>query len=150
MKILVAVKRVIDYNVQVRVKEDGTGVVTENVKMSTNPPDEYADEAAAAPKHTAMPKKHSLAKTAGQTSGRRVRTSVQHTHSAEPSGLAAFLALHTGPLRGNPLAQHASQTRAQVDLAQTATSSITQNRTCALITSWNSNTEIPKVPPLLV
>ena len=40
MKILVAVKRVIDYNVQVRVKEDGTGVVTDNVKMSTNPPDD--------------------------------------------------------------------------------------------------------------
>ena len=39
MKILVAVKRVIDYNVQVRVKEDGSGVVTDNVKMSTNPPD---------------------------------------------------------------------------------------------------------------
>ena len=32
MKILVAVKRVIDYNVQIRVKEDGTGVNTENVK----------------------------------------------------------------------------------------------------------------------
>ena len=40
MKILVAVKRVIDYNVQIRVKEDGTGVVTDNVKMSTNPPDD--------------------------------------------------------------------------------------------------------------
>jgi electron transfer flavoprotein beta subunit len=46
MKILVAVKRVIDYNVQVRVKEDGTGVVTENVKMSTNPPDDNAIEEA--------------------------------------------------------------------------------------------------------
>ena len=46
MKILVAVKRVIDYNVQVRVKEDGTGVVTENVKMSTNPPDDNAVEEA--------------------------------------------------------------------------------------------------------
>ena len=33
MKVLVAVKRVIDYNVQVRVKEDKTGVVTENIKM---------------------------------------------------------------------------------------------------------------------
>ena len=44
MKILVAVKRVIDYNVQVRVKEDGTGVVTDNVKMSTNPPDDNAVE----------------------------------------------------------------------------------------------------------
>ena len=46
MKILVAVKRVIDYNVQVRVKEDNSGVVTENVKMSTNPPDDNAIEEA--------------------------------------------------------------------------------------------------------
>ena len=46
MKILVAVKRVIDYNVQVRVKEDGSGVVTDNVKMSTNPPDDNAVEEA--------------------------------------------------------------------------------------------------------
>ena len=44
MKILVAVKRVIDYNVQIRVKEDGSGVVTDNVKMSTNPPDDNAIE----------------------------------------------------------------------------------------------------------
>ena len=46
MKILVAVKRVIDYNVQIRVKEDGSGVVTHNVKMSTNPPDDNAIEEA--------------------------------------------------------------------------------------------------------
>ena len=46
MKILVAVKRVIDYNVQIRVKEDGTGVQTDNVKMSTNPPDDNAIEEA--------------------------------------------------------------------------------------------------------
>ena len=46
MKILVAVKRVIDYNVKVRVKDDGTGVVTDNVKMSTNPPDDNAIEEA--------------------------------------------------------------------------------------------------------
>ncbi|MDA8966917.1 electron transfer flavoprotein subunit beta/FixA family protein [Planktomarina temperata] len=46
MKILVAVKRVIDYNVQVRVKEDCTGVITENVKMSSNPPDDNAIEEA--------------------------------------------------------------------------------------------------------
>ena len=46
MKILVAVKIVIDYNVQIRVKEDGTGVVTDNVKMSTNPPDDNAIEEA--------------------------------------------------------------------------------------------------------
>ena len=46
MKILVAVKRVIDYNVQIRVKEDASGIVTENVKMSTNPPDDNAVEEA--------------------------------------------------------------------------------------------------------
>ena len=46
MKILVAVKRVIDYNVQIRVKEDNSGIVTENVKMSTNPPDDNAIEEA--------------------------------------------------------------------------------------------------------
>ena len=46
MKILVAVKRVIDYNVQIRVKEDGSGVVTDNVKMWTNPPDDNAIEEA--------------------------------------------------------------------------------------------------------
>ena len=46
MKILVTVKRVIDYNVQIRVKPDGTGVETDNVKMSMNPPDENAIEEA--------------------------------------------------------------------------------------------------------
>ena len=44
MKILVAAKRVIGYNVQIRVKEDGAGVHTDNVKMSTNPPDDNAIE----------------------------------------------------------------------------------------------------------
>jgi electron transfer flavoprotein beta subunit len=47
MKILVAVKRVIDYNVQIRVKEDGTDVQSDNVKMSTNPPDDNAKEVVA-------------------------------------------------------------------------------------------------------
>ena len=46
MKILVAVKRVIDYNVQVRVKSDESGVETDNIKMSMNPPDENAVEEA--------------------------------------------------------------------------------------------------------
>jgi len=46
MKILVAVKRVIDYNVKIRVKADGTGVETANVKMSMNPFDEIAVEEA--------------------------------------------------------------------------------------------------------
>jgi electron transfer flavoprotein beta subunit len=46
MKVLVAVKRVIDFNVKVRVKADGTGVETANVKMSMNPFDEIAVEEA--------------------------------------------------------------------------------------------------------
>src|SRR6202161_3839069 len=46
MKALVAVKRVIDYNVKIRVKSDRTGVETANVKMSMNPFDEIAVEEA--------------------------------------------------------------------------------------------------------
>ena len=46
MKILVPVKRVVDYNVKVRVKGDGTGVDLANVKMSMNPFDEIAVEEA--------------------------------------------------------------------------------------------------------
>jgi len=46
MKILVSVKRVVDYNVRIRVKADGSGVDTANVKMSMNPFDEIAVEEA--------------------------------------------------------------------------------------------------------
>jgi electron transfer flavoprotein beta subunit len=46
MKVMVAVKRVIDYNVKIRVKGDNTGVETANVKMSMNPFDEIAVEEA--------------------------------------------------------------------------------------------------------
>src|SRR5512132_1587285 len=46
MKVLVSVKRVVDYNVKVRVKSNGTGVETANVKMSMNPFDEIALEEA--------------------------------------------------------------------------------------------------------
>jgi len=46
MKVLVPIKRVIDYNVKVRVKADGSGVDLANVKMSMNPFDEIAVEQA--------------------------------------------------------------------------------------------------------
>ena len=46
MKVLVAVKRVVDYNVKIRVRSDNTGVETDNVKMSMNPFDEIAVEEA--------------------------------------------------------------------------------------------------------
>ena len=45
-RILVGIKRVVDYNVRIRVKPDGSGVVTEGVKMSVNPFDEIALEEA--------------------------------------------------------------------------------------------------------
>src|SRR6478736_1957765 len=46
MKVLVPVKRVVDFNVKVRVKSDGSGVELSNVKMSMNPFDEIAVEEA--------------------------------------------------------------------------------------------------------
>src|SRR5712664_960998 len=46
MKILVAVKRVVDFNVKVRVRVDGSGVETANVKLSMNPFDEISVEEA--------------------------------------------------------------------------------------------------------
>ena len=54
MKILVPVKRVVDYNVKVRVKSDGTGVDISNVKMSMNPFDEIAVEEAVRLKEAGM------------------------------------------------------------------------------------------------
>ncbi len=41
-KIIVCLKRVVDYNVRIRVKPDGSGVITEGLKMSINPFDEIA------------------------------------------------------------------------------------------------------------
>ena len=52
MKVLVAVKRVVDYNVKIRVKSDQTGVETTNIKMSMNPFDEIAVEEAVRMKET--------------------------------------------------------------------------------------------------
>jgi len=46
MKVIVAVKRVVDYNVKIRVKADGSGVELANVKMSMNPFDEIGVEEA--------------------------------------------------------------------------------------------------------
>lgn len=54
MKVLVAVKRVVDYNVKIRVKTDGTGVETAGVKMSMNPFDEIAVEEAVRLKEAGM------------------------------------------------------------------------------------------------
>ena len=50
MKVIVPIKRVVDYNVKIRVKSDQTGVDLANVKMSMNPFDEIAIEEAVRPK----------------------------------------------------------------------------------------------------
>src|SRR6202171_1466319 len=54
MKVLVAVKRVVDFNVKVRVRPDGSGVDTSNIKMSMNPFDEIAVEEAVRLKEKAV------------------------------------------------------------------------------------------------
>src|SRR6202166_521379 len=54
MKVLVPVKRVVDFNVKVRVRPDGSGVDTANVKMSMNPFDEIAVEEAVRLKEKAI------------------------------------------------------------------------------------------------
>ena len=54
MKILVGIKRVVDYNVRIRVKSDGSGVETDGVKMSINPFDEIALEEALRTKEAGM------------------------------------------------------------------------------------------------
>ena len=46
MKILVSVKRVVDYNVKIKIKSDNSGVDLENIKMAMNPFDEIAVEEA--------------------------------------------------------------------------------------------------------
>lgn len=65
MKILVAIKRVIDYSVKVRVKADQTGVETASVKMSINPFDEIAIEEAIRLKEAGLAKEVMLATIAG-------------------------------------------------------------------------------------
>ena len=59
MKILVPVKRVADYNVNVRVKSDGTDVDIANVKMSMNPFDEIAAEEAVRLREAGVATEHS-------------------------------------------------------------------------------------------
>jgi electron transfer flavoprotein beta subunit len=101
MKILVAVKRVIDYNVQIRVKEDGSGVNTDNVKMSTNPPDDNAIEEAVKLKESGKAKEI-IAVTIGEEKAQEtVRKAlavgvdrgihIKSDHYIEPLGIAKIL-----------------------------------------------------------
>ena len=101
MKILVAVKRVIDYNVQIRVKEDGSGVNTDNVKMSTNPPDDNAIEEAVKLKESGKAKEVIAVTIGGEKAQETVRKAlavgadrgihVKSDNYIEPLGIAKIL-----------------------------------------------------------
>lgn len=76
MKVLVAVKRVIDYNVNVRVKSDNTGVETANVKMSMNPFDEIAVEEGVRLKESGTASELVAVSIGGQSCQETIRTAL--------------------------------------------------------------------------
>ena len=102
MKILVAVKRVIDYNVQIRVKNDGTGVEKENVKMSMNPPDENAVEEALRIKESGKADEIIILSIGVEKSQETIRTAlamgadrgilIKTDHDVEPLGVSKLIA----------------------------------------------------------
>ena len=102
MKLLVAVKRVIDYNVKPRVKMDGTGVDLANVKMSMNPFDEIAVEEAIRLKEKAGATEIVVVSVGPQKAQETIRTAlamgadrgilVQTDNEVEPLAVAKILA----------------------------------------------------------
>ncbi len=76
MKVLVPVKRVVDYNVKIRVKADGSGVELANVKMSMNPFDEIAVEEAIRLKEKARRPRSSRCRSARSRRRRPLRTAL--------------------------------------------------------------------------
>ena len=101
MKILVAVKRVIDYNVQIRVKSDQSGVETDNVKMSMNPPDENAVEEALRIKEAGKADEIIILSIGEEKSQETIRTAlamgadrgiyVKASNDTEPLGVAKII-----------------------------------------------------------
>ena len=102
MKLLVPVKRVVDYNVKVRVKADGTGVETANVKMSMNPFDEIAVEEAVRLKEKGVATEIIMVSCGPAACAEQIRTAlamgadrgilVQHDGVLEPLAVAKLLA----------------------------------------------------------
>ena len=80
MKILVAVKRVVDYNVKVRVKSDQTGVDIANVKMSMNPFDEIAVEEAVRLKEAGIASELIVFSAGPQACQETLRTEIGRAH----------------------------------------------------------------------
>ena len=74
MKALVCVKRVIDYNVKIRVKNDKSGVETDNVKMSMNPFDEIAVEEAVRMKEKGLISEIVICSIGSENSQETIRT----------------------------------------------------------------------------
>jgi electron transfer flavoprotein beta subunit len=101
MKILVAVKRVVDYNVKIRVKTDGSGVELANVKMSMNPFDEIGVEEAVRLKEKGVATEIVAVSIGSQQSQETLRTAlamgadrailVKHDAYIEPLGIAKIL-----------------------------------------------------------
>ena len=101
MKILVTVKRVIDYNVQIRVKSDQSGVETDNVKMSMNPPDENAVEEALRIKEAGKADEIIILSIGEEKSQETIRTAlamgadrgiyVKASNDTEPLGVAKII-----------------------------------------------------------
>ena len=101
MKVLVAVKRVVDYNVKIRVKADNTGVDLANVKMSMNPFDEIAVEEALRLKEAGKATEVVVASIGPQAAQETIRTAlamgadrgilVKVDDEVEPLGVAKIL-----------------------------------------------------------
>ena len=101
MKVLVAVKRVIDYNVKIRVKADQSGVETANVKMSMNPFDEIGVEEAVRLKEAGVATEVIALSVGPQQSQETIRTAlamgadrgilVQSDEEVQPLAIAKIL-----------------------------------------------------------
>ena len=101
MKVIVAVKRVVDYNVKIRVKADGSGVELANVKMSMNPFDEIGVEEAIRLKEKGVATEIIAVTIGPQQSQETLRTAlamgadrailVKHDEYVEPLGVAKIL-----------------------------------------------------------
>src|SRR6266704_465568 len=76
MKVLVAVKRVVDFNVKIRVRSDGSGVELANVKMSMNPFDEIAVEEAVRLKEQGKATEIVCVSIGPQQAGETIRTAL--------------------------------------------------------------------------
>ena len=101
MKVLVAVKRVVDYNVKIRVKADGSGVELANVKMSMNPFDEIGVEEALRLREAGTASEVVVVSVGPQQAQETIRTAlamgadrgilVKHDDYVEPLGVAKIL-----------------------------------------------------------